>query len=479
MSFRINTNLQAMSALRSLGMTTEDASRSMNRLSTGLRINSAADDPAGLIASESFRAQISGIQQAVRNNQDAVNYAKTAEGALDEVNRLLRDARALAVASANTGSLTDEQRVANQNQLTSIAASIDRIASQTAFGTKKLLNGSAGVTGNVTLATNFSAISFTGTFNNQAITTNSAVTVNVTTTAQRADLTGTQAFTNATDLVGAGSFSINGKTFTTSATDTVSSTLALINGATGQTGVFATWTTTQGFRLQTLGYGANARIDLTDSGAVLQSAVGSASDTGVNAIATVSVNPDGAGAVSVTFTGGRNGYDGLTISDAAGNSIRITEGGNVTGTVLAGQLVVGSAQFQIGSNSGETASLSLSNFSASQLGTTAVSGLNMGNLDLSTATGASDAIKVIDAAVSQVGRSRGYIGSFVRNTLESNTRSLQVQSENLSATESSIRDTDFAAEMTRFTKLQILQQSGMAMLAQANSAPQTILSLLR
>ena len=99
MSFRVNTNVNAMNALRNLGVNSADLSRSINRLSTGLRINNAADDPAGLIASESFRAQITGIDQAVRNSQDAINYAKTAEGAQDEVNRLLRDARALSVAS--------------------------------------------------------------------------------------------------------------------------------------------------------------------------------------------------------------------------------------------------------------------------------------------------------------------------------------------------------------------------------------------
>ncbi|HRK23093.1 MAG TPA: flagellin, partial [Fimbriimonadaceae bacterium] len=99
MSFRVNTNVNAMNALRNVGMTGMELGRSISKLSTGLRITSAADDPAGLIISENFRAQISGIDQAIRNNQDAVNYAKTAEGALDEVNRLLRDARTLAVAA--------------------------------------------------------------------------------------------------------------------------------------------------------------------------------------------------------------------------------------------------------------------------------------------------------------------------------------------------------------------------------------------
>ena len=129
------------------------------------------------------------------------------------------------------------------------------------------------------------------------------------------------------------------------------------------------------------------------------------------------------------------------------------------------------SQFQIGSNSGQTASLSIGNFSASTLGISA--------LDLTSASGASTALTAIDTAIDTVTKARGDIGSFQRNTLESNIRSLGIAKENLSATESTIRDTDVASEMTNFTKLQILQQAGMSMLAQANSAPQSVLSLLR
>jgi flagellin len=482
MSFRINTNTSAMNALRNLTRTNSELAIAQTRLSTGLRINSAADDPAGLIASETFRAQIGGLDQAIRNSQDAMNYAKTAEGALDEVNRLLRDARTLAVASANSGALSESQRQANQSQLQSIASSIDRIASNTAFGTKKLLNGSAGVNASVTLGTNFSAISFSGTFAGQAIVTNSGVTVQVTTLAERAGITGSQTFTNATDLVGAGSFTINGKTFTTTATTTVNDVVALINDSAAQTGVTATYAAGQGVRLNSVGYGSNARIDLTDSSAILQSSAGSVTDTGQDAVATVSIDINGSdagGVTTATFTGGRYGNDGLTLTDSFGNRIRLTEAGNVTGANLAGQLTVGTAQFQLGANAGETANLSLGNFAATELGDGVVSGLNLSNLDVSTTTGANDALRVIDAAIEEVARARGEIGSFVRNNLESNVRSIGIARENLAATDSTVRDTDFASEMTNFTKLQIIQQSGIAMLAQANSAPQSILSLLR
>ena len=140
---------------------------------------------------------------------------------------------------------------------------------------------------------------------------------------------------------------------------------------------------------------------------------------------------------------------------------------------------MGTSNFQIGGNANQTAQLSLGNFAASQLGASVVSGVNMSNVDITSATGATTALQVIDSAISDVTRSRGSIGSFQRNVLESNVRALGVARENLAASESNIRDTDIAAEMANFTKYQILQQAGMSVLAQANSAPQSVLALLR
>lgn len=479
MSFRVNTNVSAMNALRNLGVNSADLERSINRLSTGLRINSAADDPAGLIASESFRAQIVGIDQAVRNSQDAINYAKTAEGALDEVNRLLRDARALAVGAANTGTLSDAQVQANQSQLNSIVESISRIATSTQFGTKQLLDGSAGVVASVTSGTNVGGLSFTGSFNGAAITTNSIVTMQVTTAATQAIVTGTRTFAAATTTVGAGSFTINGQTFTTSATDTIADVVARINNASSTTGVTATWSAGAGVGLQNKDFGSNKRVDLSDANAVLLSAAGTLASVGTDAVASVVIDQNGTtagGLATVTFNAGK----GLNLRDATGNSLTLTVAGNATSAATAiGQLNVGSAQFQIGANAGQTSSLSLGNFSSTELGQNAVSGKNLSNLDLTTAQGASDALAVIDKAINDVTVSRGAIGSFQRNTLETNIRSLGLTKESLSASDSIIRDADIAAEMTQYTKLQILQQAGISVLAQANSAPQAVLALLR
>ena len=479
MSFRVNTNVPAMNALRNLGVNGTELGKSINRLSTGLRINSAADDPAGLIGSEIFRAQIGGLEQAIRNNQDAINYAKTAEGALDEVNRLLRDARALAVASGNTGTLTEAQVQANQNQLVSIAESITRISTQTQFGTKHLLDGSAGVNASVTSGVNVAGISFTGNFNGAAIITNSVVTMTVTTAATKASTTGTRTYAFATSTVAAGNFTINGLTFATSNTDTVADVVSRINNASGTTGATANFVAGAGVVLTQRNYGSNNRVDLADSAGIILTAAGTATSVGVDSIANVVIDANGTtagGLTTVTFDKGK----GLTLKDSTGNTLSLTENGNLTTTALAvGQLTVGSAQFQIGANVGQTINLALGNFGAPQLGIGVVSGKNMSNLDLTSASNSSEALQVIDQAITQVSEARGGIGSFQRNAIESNIRSLGIAKENLTASESLIRDTDIAAEMTNFTKMQILQQAGMAVLAQANSAPQAVLSLLR
>ncbi|HRJ26046.1 MAG TPA: flagellin [Fimbriimonadaceae bacterium] len=498
-TFRVNTNVVAMNALRNLGVTNMNFSSAVTKLSSGMRINSAADDPAGLIASENFRSQIGGIDQAVRNSQDASNLAKTAEGALDEVGRLLRDARSLAVASSNTGVLSATQLQANQTQLASIASSINRIASTTSFGTKKLLDGSAGVSSTVTANNFISSMSFGGQFAGQAITSNATVTIDITTAATRAATTdANMAIITAADIgaaagvaVGAaraGSFTINGQSFTASATDTYGQLVQRINESSAQTGVTAqivnVGANDNRIRLSSTGFGSNSVIDLTDSVGTIRNGAGTSQNAGVDALATVTIDVDGAGglaAVTAAFTGGRFGSSGLLLQDSTGNSIRLTEAGNSTTAAdgAIGQLRAGSTQFQIGANAGETTQFSLGNFSASTLGVGAVTGLSVANLDVTTATGAANALSVIDAAVNQVSRARGEIGSFQRNVIESNMRSLNVARENLSATESSIRDIDVAQEMTNYTKLQILQQSGLSVLAQANSAPQSVLSLLR
>lgn len=464
MSFRINTNVSAMGAYRNLSMTGLELSKSITRLSTGLRINNGGDDPSGLIASEAYRAQLSGIDQALRNNQDALNYAKTAEGGLDEVNRLLRDARSLAVANGSS-TLDATQKQANQTQLNNILASIDRIASETSFGSQKLLNGAAGTDTQVIDSTNFAAARFGGTFNGEAVNVNDSVDVQVTTAAEQASVTTTFAYAAGTTDLRDGTFSVNGVLFDSTG-KTRDEMVTEINSKSADTGVTASVDGSNMVVFTSSAYGSDAEVNLVDTGGIFHGAAATptaASDTGVDAVATVTYNGD-----AVTFDKGA----GLELKDKYGNSITLRAAGNTVTTHTDDIRVnAGSAKFQIGGNAGQTASLSIGNFSSASLGFTAA------NSDI-TGSDMTSAIEAIDAAIEKTSNARGEIGSFMKNTIESNVRSLGVARENLAATESAIRDVDVAQEMTNYTKLQILQQSGLAMLSQANMAPQSVLSLL-
>src|SRR5581483_6267241 len=367
MSFRVNTNLGALNALRNLGITSDEFSRSITRLSTGLRITTAADDPAGLIISENFRAQINGLQQAVQNNQDAINYAKTAEGALDEVSRLLNDARKLAVASGNTGALDSTAVQANQNQIQSILSSIDRIATQTQFGKKKLLDGSAGIVSTVTDAVDYDYINIGGTFGGFSVNSNGPITVQITSAATQASITGSVDLSanGLSTIIGAGSFVINGLTITTDGTETLGTLLARFNQSSNITGVNFGFDGTNVVLTQNT-YGSNYKISFTDTAGLLNAA-GNSTAAGTDAIATVTVTTSN-GATTATFTGGRNGDQGLKLTDNYGNAIVLTEAGNTVGAAAAvGMIEAGSATFQIGANAGQTVALSLPNMMSSQL----------------------------------------------------------------------------------------------------------------
>jgi len=473
--FSINTNVNAVMAMDKLNSTRTAMSASMTRLSTGLRINGAADDPAGLIAAKKMSAQISSLGQAQTNTQDAINYAKTADGALDEVNTLLQDARTLAVASGNSATLTSDQLAANQQQLSSIISSITRISSTTQYGTKKLLDGSAGVQSAVTAGTKLSSLSIGGTFGGSALTANATVSLTVSTAATQASITSTTFATSATAVTNTGSFTINGTTFNADATTTAADLIDKINQSSSNTGVTAAFSGTA-IVLKSNHYGSGGKINLVDAtGVIASGGAGASSSTGTDAVATVTI-----GSATALFTGSQNGTDGLTLSDADGNSLNLTSAGNVTASIASvGQVVVGSSTFQIGANSGQTAQLSMGNFAAGQLGQGAVTGLDFSSIDLTTNTGATDAMKVIDKAISDVTSARGRIGNFQKNVLESNARALGVAKESLTATLSSIQDVDVASEMTNYTKLQILQSTGMSILSQAKSAPQSVLQLLQ
>jgi flagellin len=496
MSLRINTNMSALNALRNVERASDGFGRSIEKLASGLRINRSADDPAGLIRSEDLRAQIAGLEQAIANSQDATNLVKTAEGALEEVHNLLRSMRQLAVASGNTGTNDLTALQANQNQIRSAIESINRIAAQTQFGTKKLLDGTAGVSAVVTDFTRVGGLFFGGSVfgsvggaasQDYAIGTGT-ITIDVTQVATRAVVTTDRVYTAPTAIIQtSASVVINGVNFTVQAgTTSLQSFVDQINSQSSVTGVvaeiFQNAANDFRVRLRTQEYGANFSVTVNDAQGILIAGGGTSSATGQNARATVSITNIDGNTVTVLFTGGvSRGDSGLRLTDARGNVLLLTEAGNdvAIDAAAVGRTTAGQLQFQIGANAGQVARFSINNMRADQLGTGVVAGRSLRDIDVTKTGGAEEALRIIDAAIQQVSKLRGDMGAFQKNVLESNMRSLAVAKENLTATESAIRDTNFAEEISRFTRFQILQQAGMSVLGQANFAPQAVLQLIR
>lgn len=472
MSMRVNLNTAAMNASRNLAANDTRMGKSIERLSSGYRINSAADDPAGLVNSENLRAQIGGLGQAISNSQDAVNMVKTAEGALTEVHSLLQSMRNLAVHAANAGANSNEAVSADQAQIKSAVESLNRISSTTAFGSKKLLDGSAGFTSNITGAA-VSSMSMGGSGSVFQGINGASVSVNVTQAATKTSSAGAAFAADVSEA--AGNVQINGVDIGTFAAGTDNSAIeAAINAKTAETGVKATYDSgAHTFTLEQTKSGSANGIELGgQAAAVLGGTTGVMTTTGgKDAVASVTIG----GTSTTTFSAG----SGETLKNAAGDTIVLSDAtaGNkgVQGTVTNSAL-----SFQIGANAGETATVSLGNTKASNLGTGNGTTTNsVADIDVTSASGAQDAIKVLDSAITQVSKQRADLGAFQKNVLESNINSLGVAKENVAASESSIRDTDMAAEMVQFTRFQILNQAGTSMLTQANQAPQQLLSLLR
>jgi len=389
---RINQNIMAFDAYRNLSLTEGKMGKSLEKLSSGQRINRAADDASGLVISQGLAAQVSGLQQATRNAQDGVSVAQTAEGSLNEVASMLNRIRDLAVQASNTGSNDVNARTAAQSEVTQLTAEIDRISASTRFGSQNLLDGTFG--GTVYGASGTSA-QLSGGFKVTA-GTNDAFTVTI-------------GATNVGVTVAAGTYS-TASAFQTAVSNALSSALT---GA---------------------GFAANA-------------------------VTVSAVDPANVGYAKVSFSSSGN----FTL--AAGVKDFLASTGVAAG---AAGSVGTSATFQVGPEAADTIGVSINAVNTA--------GLGIGSLDL--VNSASAAIGLVDTAISSVSSTRANLGA-VQNRFESVINSLQVATENLSASESRIKDTDMALEMTNFTKDQILLQAGTAMLAQANQVPQSVLKLLQ
>ncbi len=473
MGLRINLNTAALNAHRWLGVNDSSLSKSIERLSSGFRINVTADDPAGLVISEGLRAQAQGLGQALVNTSHAVNLIKTSEAAMQEIHNILRQMRDLAVHAANAGANETEAIAADQAQIESAIGSLDRISAQTQFGSKKLLDGSAGVMGQLTGTTGTAAGTFvSGTADTEA----GSYVITIDQAATRTQLVGAGAVAGA---YAAGTLKLNGISIDIAANSTAATVAAAINTKTAQSGVSATQAAGV-LTLRQTHYGTGYNIDTTgstvDLGATGLNLTGGVLTAGVNIKAHIAAEYATAleGQGQLWTSGG--GYP------SSGLSMLITAG--AANDTLTVQVTTGTLVFQIGANAGQTVSAALQSTAPSLLGLGAqgLSGggaTNVSEIDVTTATGANDAILLLDKAIAQISTVRANLGSTQRNVLESAMSSLSVARENVQASESAIRDTDMAAEVVQFTKYQILLQAGANMLTQANQAPQVILQMLR
>jgi flagellin len=471
MALTITNNVASLNAQNNLARTSSALSKSLERLSSGLKINRGADGPAALVISEQQRAQIAGLQTAIDNTSKAVSMVQTAEGALNEVNSLLIKIRSLALDSANSGVNDANAQAANQAEVANAISTIDRIATNSQFGTKHILDGSAGITGttddpDVTFL-KADSTSPTGTF-----------AVNVTTAATRANVTaGT---TQANPLAADETLTINGVSVALKAGQTQAQVVATINTYTGQTGVTAVVSGGGATQLYTTQFGSASSVKVQSNVAA------AATSSGFGTSLVSATGTDVAGTIG-TFaaTGNGNVLTGSNGNGAAGIAVSFAlAAGSVTTTVAGAQgnvtVTDQSLVFQVGPNANQTVKVSVDKAHSSALGLN-VAGSQFANLsavDVRSQTGAQDTIKVVDQAISDITNLRGRLGAVQQQTLESGANNLRTTLENTTAAESVIRDTDFAAETANFTKNQVLMQVGTSVLQNSNQTAQLVAALL-
>ncbi|MFZ4451051.1 flagellin N-terminal helical domain-containing protein [Salibacterium aidingense] len=452
----INNNIPALNTYRQLGINQNAMQTSMEKLSSGLRINRAGDDAAGLAISEKMRGQIRGLDQASRNGQDGISMIQTAEGALNETHSILQRMRELSVQAANDTNTADD-RAEIQKEIGELIKEVDRISETTEFNTKKLLNGDAGINvgdGSVIGGAIATADTQTGTFN---------VEVAALATAASDNTAGSAAATD--DVNGSGTITINGTDVNVASTDKVQDVIDKINTISG---VEAKINDSGDFEIATTDVGSDATLDISADGDGIVTASdawnGTAvSETGSNASLTTLDDPDGTDITGDVVVDGNK----ITVNTGTGKGLEFTakEAGAATTIDVGGTL-----SFQIGANEGQNMNISLNSSSSSALG--------ISNVDVTTVKGASDSITAIDDAIKEISSERSRLGAY-QNRLDHTISNLDNAGENLQAAESRIRDVDMAQEMMEMTRANILSQASQSMLAQANQQPQSVLQLLQ
>jgi flagellin len=473
MAANINTNIASLNSQRNLNVSQGSLATSLQRLSSGLRINSAKDDAAGLAISERFTSQIRGLNQAVRNANDGISLAQTAEGGLQTAGDLLQRVRELAVQSAN-GSNSTSDRASLQLETLQLTQELNRVANTTQFNGQNVLDGTltnaqfqVGANANQTISVAISSAKATEIGNNTVNTQTGTGIQTATLSTATLDFTATSPNGFAAQELTIAGNGTSSQTGTLAAGTSAKAIAASVNGFSSTTGVTATASTTATISgvLQT----GSISFQLVGQNAAASPVTISAtisSTTNLSAVAQA-VNAQ-SGTTNITAVADTQGN--LVLTDNAGNDIKV---GNLSGAAAG----LTGASITFDSAQGFTIS--------TDTGTTFLTGAAVGStlnavsaIDISTTAGANAALATIDAALTSINSNRASLGA-VQNRFGSTISNLQTTSENLSAARSRIQDTDFASETANLTRGQILQQAGTAILAQANSLPNGVLALLR
>ncbi len=465
---RINHNISALNTNNILGKNDSALTKSLERLSSGYRINRAADDAAGMAISQKMKTQIAGLNQASRNASDGISVIQTAEGALIEVEEMLQRMRELSVQAAN-GTSTDEDRSQLQAEVEELRDEINRISETTEFNTKKLLDGTLD---RRSYSDNPSVelISLSDSVNvqNYTFTTNGAAQQAV---LECAEIQTTTVPNTKTEY----KITVNSQDIIIEADSNLDAVLTKLNEVCGKMGIKAEYVDDTGatvssadagkgdkLRFTTDDYGSDAEIEIHADQELVDALGLGGSATGADS--TVELIDGFTNTATVSIDG-----DYVTVRDRDDFEM-VFQVSAAVGDVTVSVLDVGPMILQIGANEGQTVEVRVPKVNTTTL--------NIDDLNIGTQEGASEAITLFDAAINEVSGIRAKLGAY-QNRLDHAINSLDVSAENLTEALSRIEDADMAEEMATYTQNQVLTQAATSMLAQANERPQNILSLLQ
>jgi len=485
---RINTNVPSMLARRVLNFQNKTLTTSLERLSTGLRINRGSDDPAGLIASETLRAEQKAISAAISNAQRAEQVANVAEGGLQEINNLLVELQSLVGSSANDAGVSAEEKDANQLQIDSILQTIDRVANSTSFNGTKLLNGNFDYTTSGVDTSLIDEVSIQSARLSDAADASIGVTVDVTQSAQTGVLYLSTGATLDNADNGSITVEITGKDgvqqFTFASGSSQANIISAINTFKDAIGVSAT-ASGNTVNMSSLEYGSNSFVRAK----ILEGTTDDLIKTAVDLSGTEGTDLKDEGRdATVLINGIEATTDGLKARVSSdGFDIAVTLNGTSTlnsdGQSESFDITGGGADFNLAPkvNLASKVSLGIQTTTTGNLGDSIdgfLSALKSGGAANVVNGDLTKAQKIVDKSIKQVSTLRGRLGAFTKNTVGSTINNLGVTLENTAAAESTIRDTDFAKETATLTRQQILAQAATQALGIANSQPQNVLALL-